>query len=85
MILKCQISNEIGAEDTFYQGVASRLMPENFPKLIVKRKYWDAGFEPRWLLVLFAQQYGFGNPKLLPFIRDHKYVGDAIKFSEVIK
>lgn len=82
----CQISSEPGA-NLVYRN--SRLMPDK--KLLVKESYYDKGFEPRWLILMYGrakyQTGGYGSlaqdKQFLRIIDNHLYVGEPIELREI--
>ncbi len=44
----------------------------------------NAKIEPKWCIVIAAQTNGL-TPIILDYIRNHRYIGQDIKASEVIK
>lgn len=58
----------------------SRLLDIN---LLMCQMCAKAKMEPRWVIILAARQ--FGSDLVTDYIVNHKYVGDEIKASDIMK
>ncbi len=59
----------------------SKLLPGM--KLYMCQTCLDAHYEPRWIIILAGRRYGANKVKEI--ILKEQYIGDHIKFAEIIK
>lgn len=40
--------------------------------------------EPRWLIIIVGQSGEEGRRRAIPFVKNHRYVGEAIKWVDIL-